>query len=170
MADNGEERLCVIEVRAASAVSLDFEEVSMKRVQIFALGGALVLGAACAQKPATAQTTTPAPQTSTSRPDGERMGRRGDRGQMMLAGITLTADQQTQIQAIRDRHRGEMQGLNPRENPDDRTKMMQHMEAQMKEIRAVLTSDQQVQFDKNVAEMRERMQNRGGPGGPPPGN
>ena len=132
------------------------------------VAAALVLGSACAQKPATAQATTPAPQASTQQDGGERMGRRGDRGQMLLQGITLTADQQSQIQAIRDRHRGEMQGLNPRENPDDRAKMMQNMQAQMAEIRAVLTADQQAQFDKNVAAMRQRMQERGGPGSPPP--
>jgi Spy/CpxP family protein refolding chaperone len=134
------------------------------------LAGAVVLGSACAQKPATAQTTSPAPQASTQQDGGQRTGRRGgDRGQILLQGITLTADQQTQVQTIRDRHRAEMQGLNPRENPDDRAKMMQNMQTQMAEIRAVLTSDQQVQFDKNVAEMRQRMQERGGgPGGPPP--
>ena len=138
-------------------------------VNWMAVAGALVLGSACAQKPATAQTTTPAPQASTQQDGGQRMGRRGgDRGQMLLQGITLSADQQTQVQAIRERHRAEMQGLNPRENPDDRAKMMQNVQAQVAEIRAVLTPDQQVQFDKNVAEMRQRMQDRGGSGGPPP--
>ena len=134
------------------------------------LAGALVLGSACAQKPATAQTTTPAPQVSTQQDGGQRMGRRGgDRTQMLFQGITLTTDQQTQVQAIRERHRSEMQALNPRENPDDRAKMMQNMQTQIAEIRAVLTADQQTQFDKNVAEMRQRMQERGGAsGGPPP--
>jgi Spy/CpxP family protein refolding chaperone len=134
-----------------------------------AVAAALVVGSACAQKPATAQTTTPEPQAS-QQDGGQRMGRRGgDRMQMLFQGITLTADQQSQVQAIRERHRGDMQGLNPRENPDDRTKMMQNMQSQMAEIRAVLTADQQTQFDKNVAEMRQRMQQRGGgPGGPPP--
>ena len=135
-----------------------------------AVAAALVVGSACAQKPATAQATTPAPQASTQQDGGDRMGRRGgDRTQMLFQGITLSADQQTQVQAIRERHRAEMQGLNPRENPDDRAKMMQNMQTQMAEIRAVLTSDQQTQFDKNVADMRQRMQQRGGaPGGPPP--
>ena len=134
-----------------------------------AVAAALVVGSACAQKPATAQTTTPEPQASQQN-GAQRMGRRGgDRTQMLFQGITLTADQQSQVQAIRERHRGDMQGLNPRENPDDRTKMMQNMQAQMAEIRAVLTADQQTQFDKNVAEMRQRMQQRGGaPSGPPP--
>ena len=142
----------------------------MKQRMNWALAGALALGAACAQKPATAQTTTPSPQVSTQQDGGERRGRRGgDRSQALFNGITLTADQQTQVQAIRERHRSEMQALNPRENPDDRTKMMQNMQTQMAEIRAVLTPDQQTQFDKNVAEMRDRMQQRGGgPGGPPP--
>ena len=139
-----------------------------QRVHRMALAGALVLGAACAQKPATAQTTTPSPQVSTQQDGGERRGRRGgDRSQALLNGITLTADQQTQVTAIRERHRSEMQALNPRENPDDRAKMQQNMQTQLAEIRAVLTPDQQTQFDKNVAEMRSRMQRRG-PDGPPP--
>lgn len=135
-----------------------------------AIAGALVFGSACAQKPATAQGTSPTPQASTQQDGGQRTGRRGgDRTQMLFQGITLTADQQSQVQAIRDRHRAEMQGLNPRENPDDRAKMMQNMQTQMAEIRAVLTPDQQTQFDKNAAEMRQRMEQRGGrPGGPPP--
>jgi Spy/CpxP family protein refolding chaperone len=141
----------------------------MKQTMNWALAGALVLGAACAQKPATAQTTTPSPQVSTQQDGGERRGRRGgDRSQALFGGITLTADQQTQVTAIRERHRSEMQALNPRDNPDDRAKMMQNMQTQLAEIRAVLTPDQQTQFDKNVAEMRDRMQQRGGPGGPPP--
>ena len=140
-----------------------------QRVNRMALAGALVLSAACAQKPATAQTTTPSPQVSTQQDGGERGGRRGgNRSQALFNGITLTADQQTQVTAIRERHRSEMQALNPRENPDDRAKMMQNMQTQLAEIRAVLTPDQQTQFDKNVAEMRDRMQQRGGPGGPPP--
>jgi Spy/CpxP family protein refolding chaperone len=134
-----------------------------------ALAGALMLAAACAQKPATAQTTTPSPQVSTQQDGSERRGRRGgDRSQALFNGITLTADQQTQVTTIRERHRSEMQALNPRENPDDRAKMMQNMQTQLAEIRAILTPDQQTQFDKNVAEMRDRMQQRGGPGGPPP--
>lgn len=141
-------------------------------VHSMAVVGMLVLGAACAQRPATAQTTTPAPQTSTTEANGDRMrrgpGGRGDRMQMLFSGITLTADQQTQIQAIRDKHRSANQGLDPRNNPDDRTKMMNDMQAQMAEVRAVLTPDQQTQFDKNVADMRQRMQERrDGPGGPP---
>lgn len=141
-----------------------------QNLKFMAVAGALVLSAACAQRPATAQTTAQ-PQTSTAQANGERGGRRGgDRMQMLFNGITLSADQQTQVQAIRDRHRSAMQGLDPRNNPDDRTKMMNDMQAQAAEVRAVLTADQQVQFDKNVAEMRQRMQERrGGPGGPPPG-
>ena len=142
-----------------------------QRVNWMALAGALVLGAACAQKPATAQTTTPSPQVSTQQDGGERMGRRGgDRAQMLFNGITLTADQQSQVHTIRERHRTEMEALHPRDNPDDRTKMMQNMQTMIAEIRAVLTPDQQTQFDKNVADMRQRMQERrGGQDGPPPG-
>jgi Spy/CpxP family protein refolding chaperone len=125
------------------------------------LAGALVLASACAQKPVTAQGTTPGPQSSTS-----QAGRRGgDRMQALFTGITLSADQQSQIQAIRARHQADTQGLDPRNNPDDRAKMMQNMQTQIGEVRAILTPDQQTVFDQNVAEMRNRaQQRRGGPG------
>jgi Spy/CpxP family protein refolding chaperone len=43
------------------------------------------------------------------------------------------------------------------------------MEKQQAEIRAVLTPDQQRQFDQNAAEARDRMERGGGrPGGVPP--
>ena len=99
---------------------------------------------------------------------GDAMG--GDRmermQQMLFNGITLTSTQQAQIDSIHARHRGEMQGLDPRNNPGDRAKMRQMMQTHMAEIRAVLTPEQQAVFDKNVADMRSR---RGGMGGPPQG-
>jgi Spy/CpxP family protein refolding chaperone len=137
--------------------------------------------AACAQNPATTTNSTPAsqPQASQSQAsvasdsgmrDGGRRGMRGEGRERMEAmlfnGITLTADQQTQIDSIRARHRGDMQGLDPRNNPDDRQKMMQSRQAQMAEIRAVLTPEQQTVFDQNVQQMRDRMGQRGG-GAPP---
>ena len=75
---------------------------------------------------------------------------------MLFNGITLSSDQQTRIDAIRARYRADAQNLDPRNNPDDRQKMMQSMQSQMAEIRAVLTSDQQVVFDENVQQMRDR--------------
>jgi Spy/CpxP family protein refolding chaperone len=50
-----------------------------------------------------------------------------------------------------------------------RTQMRATMEKQQAEIRAVLTPDQQRQFDQNAAEARDRMERGGGrPGGVPP--
>jgi hypothetical protein len=85
---------------------------------------------------------------------------------MLFNGITLSADQQSRIDSIRLRHRAGAQNLDPRNNADDRQKMMQSMQAQTSEIRAVLTSEQQTVFDRNVQEMRDRRAQRGGDGPP----
>ena len=129
---------------------------------------------ACAQRPATSTTPAPQPQATVAGDSGMRgmrgEGRRGIGGERMQAmlfnGITLTAAQQSQVDSIRARHRADAQGLDPRNNLDDRQKMMQSMQAQMSEIRAVLTADQQVVFDQNVQQMRDRRGQRGG-GAPP---
>ncbi len=137
-----------------------------------AAGGIFAI-AACAQNPATTN-TAPAtqPQASTASSGGmNNGGMRGDRAQrmeqMLFEGISLSSDQQAQVDSIRARHRGDMQGLDPRNNPDDRQKMMQSMQAQMSEIRAILTPDQQTIFDQNVQKMRERRGGRGNGGTPP---
>ena len=139
-----------------------------------AVGGVLV---ACAQKPA--PTTTPAPAQTDVAPGGGMNdgmgGRRGGPGggmgrrmdEMLFSGITLTTDQRARIDSIRATYRAQNEGLDPRNNPADRDTMRQRMQAQMTEIRAVLTTDQQAVFDRNVADMRSRM--RGGADGPPPG-
>jgi Spy/CpxP family protein refolding chaperone len=141
---------------------------SMKKTLIVAIAAL----AACAQKPVTS--TAPAPaQTSVASGggqdagamDGRRGGMRGEGRQrmdaMLFNGITLTADQQSRIDSIRARHRADAQNLDPRNNPGDRQKMMQSMEAQMSEVRAVLTADQQTVFDQNVQQMRDRRAQRG---------
>lgn len=128
--------------------------------------------AACAQKPEAAN-TTPAPQVAVASDTGMRGmrddGRRGMRGMggermdaMMFEGITLTDAQKAQVDSIHARHRADMQGLDPRNNPGDREKMRQMMQAHMAEIRAVLTADQQVVFDKNMQQMRDRRGDRMG--------
>ena len=132
--------------------------------------------AACAQRPETTS-TSPAPQPQVAvvtdtgmrgmRSDGRGMRGMGDdrMDAMMFEGITLTAAQKAQVDSIHARHRAEMQGLDPRNNPGDRERMRQMMPAHMAEIRAVLTSDQQAVFDRNVQQMRERRGDR--PGAPP---
>ena len=149
----------------------------MNRTTIVAMmmGGVLM---ACVHKPETTTTPAATPQPSVSQGGGMGMGQGMGRGdamggdrmermqQMLFNGITLTSTQQAQLDSIQARHRGEMQGLDPRNNPGDREKMRQMMQAHMAEIRAVLTPEQQTVFDKNVADMRAR---RGGMGGPPAG-
>lgn len=101
-------------------------------------------------------------------PGGRRGGPGGMRGDgMMMRNITLTDAQRTQVDSIRARYREQMRSLDPRNNADDRTKMMDLMTRQSAEVRAVLTPDQQTVYDQNMADMRSRMQQRGDRNGPP---
>jgi Spy/CpxP family protein refolding chaperone len=109
--------------------------------------------------------------------DGRRGGPGGPGGagradQALLRGITLSTDQQQRVDSIRTRYRAQMDQMRQQQSGDRdaaRTQMRATMEKQQAEIRAVLTPDQQTQFDQNVAEMRTRMQQGGGrPGGAPP--
>jgi protein CpxP len=109
--------------------------------------------------------------------DGRRGGPGGPGGagrmdQALLRGITLSADQQQRVDSIRTRYRAQMEQMRQQQSGDRdaaRAQMRSTMEKQQAEIRAVLTPDQQTQFDQNVAEMRNRMQQGGGrPGGAPP--
>jgi Spy/CpxP family protein refolding chaperone len=148
-------------------------EESMNRSSIVMIAAVTAL-AACAQRPAATTTPVSQPQTSSTgsgRGDGDGRGAmRGEGRQRMEAmlfnGITLSTDQQTRIDSIRARYRADAQKLDPRNNPDDRQKMMQSMQSQMADIRAVLTADQQTIFDQNVQQMRDRRAQRDG-GGPP---
>lgn len=133
---------------------------------------AILAAAACVKRPA-ATDTTPVVQPQATMASDSGMQGRGMRGEgrermdaMMFNGITLTDTQKAQIDSIRARHRADRQGLDPRNNPDDRQKMMQAMQAQMSEIRAVLTPEQQAVFDQNMQQMRERRGQRMG-GAPP---
>lgn len=109
-------------------------------------------------------------------PPGGRM-RGGDRQlQMMTRRLNLSADQQTQVKAILKARRIQMQALRADTSTapqDRRTRMMSIMQESNGKIRALLNEDQQKQFDKMQARMRDRMQHRMGgmqPGGnaPPP--
>ena len=95
---------------------------------------------------------------------GGRGGRGGD--QALLRGITLSADQQQRIDAIRTRYRTQMEEQRQQsgagaDRDAARAQMRTVMEKQRGEIRAVLTVDQQQQFDRNVTEMPTRGE-RGG--------
>ena len=108
--------------------------------------------------------------------DGRGPGRGGPGGfrgdQALLRNITLSADQQLRVDSIRARYRTQMEQMRQQSGGDRdamRGQMRAMMEKQQAEIRAVLTPDQQRQFDQNVADMRARMERGGGrPGVAPP--
>ncbi len=141
-----------------------------KNSLITALALALSLGAAGV---ATAQ------GVGADRPrDAQQDGRRGPGGrgeEMLLRGINLSADQQARIKSLSDqqrqqweaeraqrgnvgaqRERGDTTGMGAR-----RAEMQQRRDQHIAALRAVLNADQQVQFDKNVAEMKAHAPERG---------
>ena len=130
----------------------------MKAIRIATLAGALCVGMTSI---AAAQSTEPAPQ-------GQGEGRRGGgMGGMLLKDITLTDAQKDQVKTIREKYLPQQMELRKAAQavggpPDEatRTKMMELQTRQAAEIRAVLTADQQAQFDKNLAEMKSRMDAR----------
>lgn len=129
----------------------------MKKVlRMMALGAALLIGGA---------TLVQAQAGGTQQ--GERRGARN----MELNGIELTDAQKTQLEAIQKKYQPEMMAIrNEMMNGGDRATLMKKAadlrDKQAKEIRPILTPDQQVVFDKNLAEQRARMQQRQ-QGGPP---
>ena len=106
---------------------------------------------------------------------GGGMGGGGGRGRMtgmLFKDITLTNAQKTQTDSIMAAYRPQMQALGPMRGgegaPPDSASMAKRRELMSKEyadLRKVLTPEQQTTFDKNVAEMREKMsQMRRSPG------
>lgn len=117
------------------------------------------------------------------RPSAERqarMERRGPGERMELfKNIELTADQKAKLQEMRkqrpegnrDAFKAQQEKLRAAREARDtaqlrqlRTEMMKQAQEQQQrqfaEIRSILTEPQRAQFDKNVAEMRERMEKR----------
>lgn len=129
-------------------------------VPVLAIAAALGACSHNAYEPATPGTV------NTSRSGTER--RAGQREDMMLSGITLSSDQQQAIDAIRTKYRAQIEQAR-QDAGGDRAAMRERvqplMQKQQAEIRAVLTADQQAQYDRNVAEMRARMQQGRRPNG-----
>jgi Spy/CpxP family protein refolding chaperone len=94
---------------------------------------------------------------------GGRQGMAQRRMQMLMNGITLTAVQQAQVDSIQAAYRAQMPAFTPGAPPDSaaRAQRMEIMRKQDAAIRSVLTADQQVIWDKNVADMQSMMQRRG---------
>jgi Spy/CpxP family protein refolding chaperone len=127
----------------------------MKVIRIATLAAALCVGM-----------TTVAAAQSTESQQGRSEARGGRMGGMILKDITLTDAQKEQVKTIRDKYVPQQMELRKAAQAtgsmDDatRAKMMDLQTKQAAEIRAILTADQQVQFDKNMAEMKARMDER----------
>lgn len=127
----------------------------MKVIRIATLAAALCVGMTTV---AAAQNTEP------QQGQGEARGR--GMGGMLLKDITLTDAQKAQIKTIRDKYVPQQMELRKAAQAtgsmDDatRAKMMDLQTKQAAEIRAILTADQQTQFDKNMTEMKARMDAR----------
>ena len=128
----------------------------MKAIRIATLAAALCVG----------MTSVAAAQGVPPQGQGE-MRRGGGMGGMLLKDITLTDAQKNQIKTIREKYMPQQIELRKAAQatggpPDEatRAKMMDLQNKQAAEIRAILTADQQATFDKNLAEMKSRMDSR----------
>ncbi|MDH5233612.1 MAG: Spy/CpxP family protein refolding chaperone [Gemmatimonadota bacterium] len=107
---------------------------------------------------------------STAAAQGGGGGGQGGMGQggaarmneMLFKGITLTDAQKAKVDSIQAHAREQMMSMD-RSDPAVREKMTEMRAKQNKDIREVLTADQQAIFDKNLAEMPQ-----GGGRRPPP--
>jgi hypothetical protein len=85
------------------------------------------------------------------------------RRNMQLDGIELTDAQKSKLEEIQKKYQPEMMALRAEfQNGGDRAELMKKSgslrERSSAEIRAILTADQQVVFDKHTAEMKARME------------
>jgi Spy/CpxP family protein refolding chaperone len=118
----------------------------MKVIRIVALVAALLVGSAAI---ASAQ-------------GAMQQGGQGRRN-MQLDGIELTDAQKSKLDEIQKKYQPEMMALRDEiRNGGDRAELMKKGSAlrdkSSAEIRAILTPDQQVVFDKHTAEMKARME------------
>ena len=136
----------------------------MKAIRIAALGVALLAGSTAV---AGAQASPQAP-TQQGGPGGGRGG-----FNRTLNGIELTDAQKAKVAEINAKYQPELQAIrDSMQGGGDRaaafTKMQAVRDKMSPEIRAVLTADQQVIYDKNLAEQKARMEQMRQGGGPGP--
>jgi hypothetical protein len=126
-----------------------------------------------------AQSADRGPRAERSRGEQQdSLGRRGRGGpeRMLLRGISLSADQQTRLADVPRRERAQFDANRPRRDggPNGqngaarpqrqrgdtsgmaarRAEFEKRFEQRIAEVRNILTTDQRVQFDKNVAELK----------------
>jgi Spy/CpxP family protein refolding chaperone len=128
----------------------------MKAIRIATLAIALCVGA-----------TSVAAAQGQNEPQGQGERRGGGMGGMLLKDINLTDAQKAQVKTIREKYAPQQLELRKSAQavggpPDEatRAKMIDLQTKQAAEIRAILTSDQQATFDKNLADQRARMEAR----------
>jgi Spy/CpxP family protein refolding chaperone len=151
---------------------------------VFTTGLAFALSLATAGA-AIAQAPTQSGAQRVERADGGRSGpgARGGRDEELFRGITLSANQQTSLKALRDQQRKEFEAQRGNRQAGQaagggrgavrdsasmaarRTQMEARRNKQFASLRSILTADQRVQFDKNVAELKTRGPQGGGFGG-----
>lgn len=141
---------------------------SIPRARRYTLGTLFCVAAATVTACAHSQQTPPADSASPRAQDdgqGSRMRHRGGApGDRMLEGLNLTQDQRDQIRVIRDRYRLQADSLRmggAAHDSTSRSAFRSLMMQEMREIRGVLTPDQQQQFDDKMAQMRERRRQNG---------
>ena len=137
----------------------------MKVIRMAVLGAALVLGV----------TSVASAQGGGGAGGQVRGGGRGNQVARLMTDITVSADLQAKIDTIAAKYQTQTRELmtaggGAQMDDATRAKMVELNTKRNAEIRALLTPEQQTQFDKNVAAMPVRG-NRGGGGGgaaPPP--
>lgn len=129
----------------------------MKAIRIATLAAALCVG----------MTSVAAAQGAPPQGQGQGERRAGGMGGMLLKDINLSDAQKEQIKTIREKYLPQQVELRKASQatggpPDEatRAKMMDLQTKQAADIRAILTADQQATFDKNLAEMKARMDAR----------
>ncbi len=129
----------------------------MKAIRIATLAAALCVG----------MTTVAAAQGAVPPQQGRGEMRGGGMGGRLLQDITLTDAQKEQIKTIREKYMPQQMELRKAVQatggpPDEatRAKIRDLQNRQAAEIRAILTAYQQVTFDKNLTEIKARMDAR----------
>jgi Spy/CpxP family protein refolding chaperone len=128
----------------------------MKAIRIATLAAALCVG----------MTSVAAAQGAPPQGQGQGEARRGERSGMLLKDINLTDAQKDQVKVIREKYLPQLLEIRKASQAtgamDDasRAKSTDLQNKQAAEIRAILTADQQATFDKNLAEMKARMESR----------
>ena len=124
----------------------------MKRTIMAGMVLALTLGVASVSN---AQQADRQSKPDSAHHDGHMKRGGGHRG-MLLKGIDLTEAQKDQLKALHQK-----QGEVRREQREKmRGEMQEHHAKMLDEVRALLTPAQKEVFEKNVAEMQERMKTR----------